>query len=156
MTVKEKLEEYDLFDQAIIRHGMLECIRDYEVIGYISCLNFDLEVQFIFKGCVKVGYNVKVAPECYSMDDRLLDLERQEEPDYPLGFIWGANHAIVYPGWSLKHDTDELKQLEKIYGLKFYDICFDTNAYDLLITFHDVETTEVKRIEKNNALKYQL
>ena len=54
MTIKEKLEEYDLFDQAITRHGMLECIRDYEVIGYLSGMDFDSEVQYIFKGCIKV------------------------------------------------------------------------------------------------------
>jgi len=153
MTIKEKLEEYDLFDQAITRHGMLECIRDYEVIGYLSGMDFDSEVQYIFKGCIKVDYKVKVVPEHYSMDDRLLDLDRQDEPDYPIGFIWGANHAVVYPGWTLKQDSDELKKFEKTYGLKFYDIYFDTNAYDLTITFHDIETKELKRIDKKkNAL----
>lgn len=148
MTIKEKLEEFDLFDQAITRHGMLECIRDYEVIGYLSGVDFESEVQFIFKGCIKVDYKVKVAPEHYSMDDRLLDLDRQDEPDYPEGFIWGANFAVVYPGWTLKQDTDELKKLEKNYGLKFYEIYFDTNAYDLTIIFHEIDTKELKRIDK--------
>jgi len=153
MTIEEKLKEYDLFDQSITRHGMLECIRDYEVIGYLSGMDFDSEVQYIFKGCIKVDYKVKVAPEHYSMDDRLLDLDRQDEESYPKGFIWGAKFAVVYPGWTLKQDTDELKRLEKTYGLKFYEICFDTNAYDLTITFHDIDTVEIKRIEKSkNAL----
>lgn len=153
MTIKEKLEEYDLFDQAITRHGMLECIRDYEVVGYLSGLDFDSEVQYIFKGCIKVDYKVKVAPESYSMDDRLLDLDRQDEPNYPKGFIWGAKYALVYPGWTLKQDTNEIKMLEKTYGLKFYQVYFDTNAYDLTITFHDIDTNELKRIDKKkNAL----
>lgn len=148
MTIKEKLEEYDLFDQAITRHGMLECIRDYEVIGYLTGMDFDSEVQYIFKGCIKVDFKVKVAPEFYSMDDRLLELDRQEEPDYPQGFIWCANFAVVYPGWTITQDTIELKELEKTYGLKFYNIYFVTNAYDLTITFHDIEIKELKRIEK--------
>ena len=148
MTIKEKLEEYDLFDQAIVRHGILECIRDYELIGYLSGAEFDLEVQYIFKGCVKVDYKIKVAPEHYSMDDRLLDLDRQDEANYPAGFIWGVNYACVYPGWTIKQDTDELKNLEKMYKLKFYQIHFDTNAYELTITFHDIDTKEVKRIAK--------
>ena len=132
---------------------MLESIRDYEVIGYLAGMDFDSEVQYIFKGSIKVDYKVKVAPEHYSMDDRLLDLDRQDEPDYPAGFIWGANFAVVYPGWTLKQDTDELKMLEKTYGLKFYQIYFDTNAYDLTITFHDIDTKEIKRIDKKkNAL----
>lgn len=148
MTIKEKLEDYDLFDQAIIRHGMLECIRDYEVIGYLSGMDFDSEVQYVFKGCIKVDYKVKVAPEHYSLDDRLLELDRQDEPDYPEGFIWGAKYALVYPGWTIKQDSSELKELEKTYGLKFYNIHFDTNAYDLKLIFHDIETKEIKRIDK--------
>jgi hypothetical protein len=153
MTIKEKLEDYDLYDQAITRHGMLECIRDYEVIGYLSGLDFDSEVQYVFKGCIKVDFQVKVAPEHYSMDDRLLELDRQDEPDYPVKYIWGANYAVVYPGWTLNQDTDELKILEKAYGLKFHEIKFETNAYDLTITFHDLDTKELKRIDrKKNAL----
>ncbi len=153
MKIKEKLEEYDLFDQSITRHGILECIRDYEVIGYLSGAEFDLEVQYIFKGCIKVDYKVKVAPDDYSMDNRLLNLDRQDEPDYPKGFIWGTKYAVVYPGWTLKQDTDEIKMLEKIYGLKFYQVYFNTNAYDLTITFHDIETKELKRIDKKkNAI----
>lgn len=148
MTINEKLKEYDLFDQAIIRHGMLECIRDYEVIGYLSGIDFDSEVQYVFKGCIKVDYKVKVAPEHYSLDDRLLELDRQDEPDYPDGFVWGAKHAIVYPGWTIKQNSSELKELKKTYRLKFYNIHFATNAYDLTLTFHDIETKEIKRIDK--------
>ena len=147
MTIKEKLEECNLFDQAITRHGVLECIRDYEVIGYLSGLNYDKEVQYIFKGCLKVDYKIKVAPENYSMDDRLLDIDRQDELDYPSGFVWGVKHAVVYPGWVLTEENDELKRLERIYGLKFYQIHFDTNAYDLLLTFHDIEINILKEFE---------
>jgi len=147
MTIKEKLAEYDMFDQSITRHGMLACIRDYEVIGYLAGKDFDKEVQFIFKGCIRVDCRIKIEPAYYSMDDRLLHLDRQNEPDYPEGFIWGVNFAIVYPGWTLKQDTTELKELEKTYGLQFYSIHFETNAYDLTIIFHDLETKEIKRLD---------
>lgn len=149
MTVKDKLEKYDLFDQSIIRHGMLKCIRDYEVIAYLLGMDYDTEAQFILKGCIKVDYRVIVASEHYSMDERLLELDRQDEPDYPKGFIWGVNYALVYPGWELKEDTEELKILEKTYGLKFYEIFFETNAYNLKIIFHDIEIKELNRIEKS-------
>ena len=101
MTVNEKLQEYDLFDQSITRHGMLDNIRDYEVIGYLSGQKFDLEIQYIFMGCIKADYRVKVDPKYYSMDDRLLDIDRQDEPDYPQAFVWGVRHAVVFPGWTL-------------------------------------------------------
>ena len=148
MTIKEKLIKYDLFDQAITRHGILENIRDYEIIGYLSGLEFDEEVQYIFKGCIKADYKVKVRSEYYSMDDRLLDPTGQDEPDYPKAWVWGVNYTLVYPGWTLTEDSAELKLLEQSYGFKFYQIYFDTNTYDLTLTFHDVETKLIRRINK--------
>jgi hypothetical protein len=107
-----------------------------------------MEVQYIFKGCIKSDYKVKVDPKWFSMDDRLLDLERQDELDYPQAFVWGARHAVVYPGWTLTDDSEVLKNLEIEYGLKFYKIHFDTNAYDLTLIFHDLDVKPIKRIEK--------
>lgn len=153
MTIKEKLEEFDLFDQAIIRHGSLDNVRDYEIIGYLSCADLDAEVQYIFKGCIQSDYKIKlVDPKHFSMDERLLDLTRQDEPDYPKAFIWAAG-VMVYPGWTLAQGTDELKQLEKNYGVSFSKISIDTNAYSLTLVFHDVETKVLRQIEKKkNAL----
>lgn len=148
MTVKDKLEKYDLFDQSIIRHGMLEYIRDYEIIGYLSGKEFDFELQYVFKGCIKSDFQIKVAPKDFSLDERLLDLAKQNEPNYPKAFIWGVNFSVVYPGWTLLDDSNELRELEKLYGIKFYKIHFETNAYDLALIFHDVEMKQIKRIEK--------
>lgn len=153
MTIKEKLEEYDLFDQSIVRHGILESIRDYEIIGHLLGRDHFLNVQYVFKGCIKAEYEVKIAPENYSMDNRLLDLDGQNEPDFPKGFIWGAYYSSVYPGWTLKQDTNELKDLERKYGLKFYEIFFETTAYNLRLLFHDIEIKVLERTKKKkNAL----
>ena len=147
MTIEEKLNEFDLFDNSIVKHGNCENVRDYEIIGYISGLNFDVEVQYIFKGCIEVIFKNTVRPEIFSMDDRLLDLNRQFEPDYPQKFIWDAG-ADIYPGWKLEENTEELRKLETLYNLKFYKFYLETNAYNLDLIFHDLEVTELKRYEK--------
>ena len=152
MGVKDKLEKYNFFDQLIIRHGMLEHIRDYEIIGQLDGRIFGFDLQYIFKGCIKSDFQIKVAPKDFSLDERLLDLTRQNEPNYPQKFIWGVNFSVVYPGWTLFEHTDELKELEKLYGIKFYKIHFETNAYDLMLIFHDVEIKQMNRIEKFETL----
>ena len=148
MTIKEKLEEYDLYDQSIIRHGFMDYIRDYEIIGYLCGGNFDLEVQYLFKGCIKIDYNVNINPEYFSMDDRLLDLDKQDEFDYPRAFIWGVKGADVYPGWTLLESTDELIILKERYKTEFFQVFFKTNAYDLTVTFHDLDIKQLRKIEK--------
>lgn len=148
MTIEEKLNEFDLFDNSIVKHGNCENIRDYEIIGYISGLNFDVEVRYVFKGCIEVSFKNTVGPESFSMDDRLLDLNRQFEPDYPQKFIWDVG-ADAYPGWKLEENTEELITLETLYTLKFYKFYLETNAYNLDLIFHDLEITELKRYEKS-------
>ena len=148
MTVEEKLNEYDLFDNSIIKHGNLENIRDYEIVGYLSGQDFDLEVKYIFKGCIESCFKNVVEPKYFSMDERLLKLSKQDEPDYPQpAFIWDAG-TIVYPGWKLEENTDELTRLESLYKIKFHKIVIETNAYNLSLVFHDLEVNLLKIFNK--------
>jgi hypothetical protein len=145
--IEDKLKEYDFFDGGIIRHGNVDYIRDYEVIAYIPGQTIAYEVRYLFKGCLKVNFEVMVKPEHFSMDEKLLDLSRQEEPDYPKAFIWAAG-AIAYPGWKLEENTEGLKVLENEYKLKLYKILIETNAYNLSIIFNDLEIQILKEIKK--------
>ena len=154
MTIKQKLEEYDLYDQAITKHGMLENIRDYELIGFLNGQFDELEIRYVFKGCIKVEFKNIVKPEHFSLDDRLLDMNRQDEPDYPPGFVWGVNHAVVYPGWKLTENSNELTELERKYGFDLYQVDFETNAYRLNLIFHDLETELINRTEKTLSNKH--
>jgi hypothetical protein len=123
------------------------------LLDIYQALTLTWKFNIFLKAASKLTTKIKIEQENYSMDDRLLDLDRQDEADYPKGFIWGVKYATVYPGWTLKQDTDEIKVLEKTYGLKFYQVYFDTNAYDLIITFHDIDIEELKRIDKKkNAI----
>jgi hypothetical protein len=122
--------------------------RDYEIIGYLTGEEVDTEIQYIFKGCIKSDYQITVAPSDFSMDEILLDASLQNEPNYPKAFIWGVNYSVVYPGWILIEDTGELKELEKLYGIRFYEIQIQTNAYNLTLIFNDLETKEIKIIKQ--------
>jgi len=148
MTIREKLKKYDLSDQAIIRHGMLDHIRDYELIGQVNGQLVEQEVRFVFKASIKVEFQNIVEPRHYLLDDRLLDMSRQHESDYPSGFVWGVNYATVYSGWSLIENTLELSELSQQYGFKLYRIEFQTNAYKLGLIFHDVKVELVKETKK--------
>ena len=148
MTIIEKLTEFNLFDNVIIRHGICENIRDYEIIGYIIGVNFNVAVQYIFKGCIEANFKNTVTPESFSMDNRLLDLSRQDEPDYPQKFIWDVGGANAYPGWKLEENTEELKKIDAIYQLKFYKFIVETNAYRLNLVFHDLEVRQLKQHDK--------
>ena len=150
MSVEEKLNQYDLFDNSIIKHGNLENVRDYEIIALLLGQNYNLEVRYVFKGCINAQFKNTVNPKHFSMDERLLDLSKQDEPDYPQSvFIWDAG-TIVYPGWKLEENTEELKELESLYDIKFYKLTIETNAYNLVLIFNDLEITHLKQDEDKN------
>jgi len=77
MNIQEKLENYDLYDQLIESHGFMPYMRDYELIAFLTGLNFSMKVQFLFQGCIKATYESTVKPEFFSMDERLLSPERE-------------------------------------------------------------------------------
>jgi hypothetical protein len=138
MTIRQKLEKYDLDDSSIINHGHLENNRDYQLIGYLLGMNQHSEVKYIFKGCLEVEYKCTVIPAAFSMDDRLLDIKRQEEPGYPDAYIWDAG-VINYPGWTLEEGTAVLKNFKQTYGIEFRRFILETNGFTLSIVFHELD-----------------
>src|SRR5690242_19608119 len=101
-TVKKLLEQNDFYDQAIVRHGFTDYMRDYEIIIYFAYPGGNSVYKYQFVGCVEASYSSAIQGRylAQSLSDKNVlvgpETPADEEPD---GYIWGVRYAAVDPGW---------------------------------------------------------
>lgn len=139
-TVKALLEQHDFFDQAIIRHGFTDYMRDYELIVQFAGQDAGFW-KYQFVGCVE-AVCVSALPAqslAQSMADEyvLADL-RPSAGELPAGFIWAVRCADVYPGWTYVEDGERVAHWSKLLGRKMHEIDIETNVFNLRLVFADV------------------
>src|SRR5262245_44919289 len=100
-TVQQFLQQHDFFDAAVLRHGFVDYMRDYEVIvGGLHAPHTDVH-RYHFIGCCEAQYETAIAPDVFARslpDDFVLSGPDYPDKDDPEGFIWGVRWAAAYPG----------------------------------------------------------
>ncbi len=146
MNVEEMLNQYDLFDNAILSHGFTDYHRDYRFIAelgrgdgqWVTC-------AFLFRGCVEVEYRLSIPPVGFSVDDVFIDFERWETTeDASDGYVWGVKYANVYPGWKYSNKSARVIEWSQQYGIPMHEVLIETNVFSLLLIFHDLTVTTLE------------
>src|SRR5215211_1389741 len=101
--------EDPLFDSAIVRHGFVSYMRDYDVIVDVPAAKPDGTGSYIrgryryrFTHCVEAHVATCVRPDTWtrSWTDEFTSHAAWEAADAPAGFVWGVEWADAYPGAS--------------------------------------------------------
>src|SRR5262245_13715960 len=130
MSIRESLDRYDLFDNAILRHGFLDYKRDYEVVAQLIVGSGAPEVyRYLFRGCVEVHYESRVLARGFSMDDVFIDSDRWREAGQPEGFVWGVKWAGAYPGWDYGDYSDRSEEWSRKLNLAMHEFSLQTDTY---------------------------
>jgi hypothetical protein len=136
----------DVFDQALLRHGFVDYMRDYEVIIYATADHRSgiapTHLRYLFRYCVQAHCNTTVPADVWqdSLDDRLTNYETGVDLD---GYVWGVNWHLLYPGASLVADSAPAQQWGAAIGIDFHEIRIQTNAHDLTLVFSDLQVQEL-------------
>ena len=146
MSVEETLNTYDLFDNAIVRHGFTAYMRDYEIVAELFYGEHRGVFTYLFRGCVEAHYESSIPGGAFSMDDVLLDLERGQPEGGPDVFMWGVNHANAYPGWTYDAGSERTAAWSKKTGLPMHEVVIETNVYKLSLVFYSLV------VEKGGAI----
>ncbi|MFD6438083.1 hypothetical protein [Streptomyces venezuelae] len=143
--LEQHLEE--TFDHAVVHHGYVTYMRDYEVIVHATADPRTgvppAYLRHLFRYCVEARCETSLAADTWreSLDDRLLDHETAD-PDLG-GYVWGVNCHAMYPGASLVRDSKAAERWSKEIGIDFHEVRIETNAHDLTLVFSDLEVSEV-------------
>ena len=141
LTVRELLEREDFYDAAVLRHGFVDYMRDYEVVvSGRGPPRTDVH-RYLFVGCVEAVCQSAIAPETLAAS--LPDEFVHSGPDYPAkddppGFIWGVRWACAEPGVSYVADGERARHWGALLGRPMHEVFLQTNAYTLLLVFADL------------------
>jgi hypothetical protein len=137
-TVREILERESFFDAAILRHGFVDYMRDYELIveGRDPVSRHDLH-RYLFVGTVEVAYELalpRYAVESFS-DDLVPSGADLANIDVPDGFVWGVRWAAAYPGLKYRVDGLRAQHWSALLGCPMHEVSIETNVYRLQLVF---------------------
>jgi hypothetical protein len=148
MTVRETLEAYSFFDQAILEHGFTVSNRDYRLVASIcgqpgprQPVRELCTYTYLFKLCVEARYASAVPPSGILADDVFVDYDRWKTAGEPDGFVWGVNWALAYPGLRYAESSESAATWTERLGLSMHEVAIETNTYTLVLVFHDVAVT---------------
>jgi hypothetical protein len=141
-TVRELLERYSFDDAAVLRHGWVDYMRDYELLVSTVPGRGDSDIhRYQFVGCAEVTCQTALSPSTFtaSLPDAFVfagpDYADRDEPD---GFIWGVRWAAAYPGLTYVVGGERATYWTEVLGRPMHELLLETNAFTLLLVFADV------------------
>jgi hypothetical protein len=156
VTVKDKLNEYELLDVAILQHGFAPFMRDYDVLVEGSWQNAHGRYLYRFTHCPEAHVTTRLKDENWrgSWSDLYTDYEQWMETGGPPGFVWGVCWSSAYPGLTYVDDSSLAAEWSKRFQKPMHEVTIETQVFHLQIVFQDVVISklsdEVKLIDKVN------
>ena len=143
MSIKQTLEHYDLFDNAILRHGFTEYNRDYVIVADLYYADEPGQYHFLFRGCVEAHYESTMTRDAFSMDDVWIDEEAWQDLDVIDKHVWGVRYVDDYPGWTLIEDSERAQSWKDRLDHDMHELLIETYVFNLRLIFHDLRVTRV-------------
>ena len=139
LTFKQLLERESFFDGAILKHGFVDYMRDYELITTDITGKYLHKYQFV--GCVEAIYRTELSPEAFaqSISDKYVfsgpDYPNKAEPD---GFIWGVRYSNAYPGLIYIENSHLAQKWVEKMKRPMHEVKIETEAFHLTLIFADI------------------
>ncbi|MGA4994964.1 hypothetical protein [Nonomuraea bangladeshensis] len=136
----------DVFDQALLRHGFTNYMRDYQLVIHATADPRSgiaaATLRYLFRHCVQATCTTTVSADTWraSLDDRLTTYETGVDLD---GYVWGVNRQDLYPGATLITDSPTARNWAAAVGIDFHEVRIQANAHDLTLIFSDLQIEEL-------------
>jgi len=144
--IETKLNEMNLVDVGIFKHGFMPYMRDYyleyEVGGTTSQAGL---YRCIFTHCVVAHIETRVEPVTWlrSWEDIFIDYQAWLDADEPDGFVWGANWFLAYPGLKYVRGSKLAMEWSKKLKKEMHEAIMETEAFRLQLVFYDVKVEKL-------------
>jgi hypothetical protein len=132
-------------DFALLGHGFQQHGRDYR--WHIQdCLGADPgEHEIVFTHCVQADYQTRVLDDVWlsSWDDVFVDFEKWKVAGNPVGYVWGTNWSLAYPGLSIIENSEIAAAWTERIGKQFYEVTLETDRIFIRLIFHNIRNRKL-------------
>jgi hypothetical protein len=146
MSVETKLNELNLVDVGIFRHGFTPYMRDYfleyEVGGTTSQAGRYL---CLFTHCVVAHIETRVGHDIWrkSWNNEFIDYQAWQDAGEPDGFVWGANWSLAYPGLEYIRNSKLAASWSERLKKEMHEVILETEAFGVQLIFHHVKVEKL-------------
>lgn len=129
-------------DFAVLNHGFATHGRDYQIIIQDSIGSRPGTHRLTFTRVVRADCQTALSAEGWSRswDDVFLDYELSKDM---VGYIWGTNWSLAYPGITALIGDDEAEEWTRRVGRPMYATTLETDRFTLRLIFHSVKAEMV-------------
>ncbi len=136
----------EIFDQALVHHGFVDYMRDYELIVHCTAdpatgvaPTFE---RLLFTNCVSASVMTALPADvgARSLDDRLIDYATGVDLD---GYVWGVKWQALYPGARVIGQSALARRWSEAVGIEFHEVLVETNGHNLSLVFSGLLRSEV-------------
>lgn len=141
--LREMMERFDVFDNALLFHSYKPYMRDYELIveSHVGPAESGT-YSYLFRYCVEAHVRTTVSDDAYrrSLDDRLTVYDSGKDLD---GYVWGVNWSMLYPGWDLVPGSSAAASWTDRLGIDFHEVRIEGNAYAINLIFAELRVRKL-------------
>ncbi|WP_416865264.1 MAG: hypothetical protein ACMVP2_22910 [Imperialibacter sp.] len=152
----DKLKLEDIYDVAVLRHGFVDYVRDYQFEIETNWVG-DLAGRYLltFKHCYDLTYKTLVNDDLIkkSWDDIFTSYEAWEKNNKPEGFVWGTNWSLAYPGFESIEASKRAEEWSDRLDKKMNEVSFETDSFVMTLIY---ESWTIRKINNDNSLISQV
>lgn len=129
-------------DFAVLNHGFVAHGRDYQIIIQNGIGARPGTHRLTFTHVVRADCQTALSAEGWSISwaDVFLDYELSKDM---VGYIWGTNWSLAYPGITALIGDDEAEEWTRRIGHPMYATTLETDRFILRLIFHSVKAEMV-------------
>lgn len=143
----QTLEQFPIFDVAILGHGFAPHGRDYLLVTETNWAGGRAgQYEYRFSHVVAQHLETRVQDDVWrtSWDDVFTDYAEWERAGHPDGYVWGTCWSLAYPGQTVTATSARAEEWSRRVGHAMVELNVETDRFSLMLVFHQVYVKKLK------------
>jgi hypothetical protein len=132
-------------DFAVLGQGLAKHGRDYLFVVQDVLGSDPGTHELTFTHCVHLDYETRVRDDVWphSWSDVFLEYEQWLDAGEPIGYVWGTDWSLAYPGITTPDRSQLAEDWTKRLGKEMSEVGLETDRFMIRLVFHAVRWRKI-------------